>query len=143
MYVKLVDGVPSVFPFNLGDLRQENPNVSFPSPISDNILAKYNVYPVTLTTPPQYDNKTHRVVQGVLNVDGSWTQVWTLEELPFDQAASNVRGHRTYLLAGCDWTQLPDAPVDHETWATYRQDLRDVTAQAGFPWDIVWPVPPA
>ena len=58
-----------------------------------------------------------------------------------DQAKS-VRDHRTTKLAECDWTQLADAPVDKAAWATYRQVLRDVTKQAGFPWDIEWPVAP-
>ena len=58
-----------------------------------------------------------------------------------DQAKS-VREQRTTKLAECDWTQLADAPVDKAAWAAYRQALRDVTKQAGFPWDIEWPIAP-
>ena len=36
-----------------------------------------------------------------------------------------VRWKRDILLLESDWTQLPDAPVDREAWATYRQALRD------------------
>lgn len=53
-----------------------------------------------------------------------------------------VRQERNRRLADCDWTQLPDAPVDAALWAVYRQELRDVTAQAGFPDNVVWPAPP-
>ena len=53
-----------------------------------------------------------------------------------------VRIDRNKRLADCDWTQLPDAPVPPAPWATYRQELRDVTAQAGFPYNIVWPEKP-
>jgi Phage tail assembly chaperone protein len=35
---------------------------------------------------------------------------------------------------------LTDAPVNKAAWATYRQALRDVTAQTGFPWTVEWPV---
>ena len=49
---------------------------------------------------------------------------------------------RNELLSACDWTQLPDSPADHEAWAAYRQALRDVPAQEGFPWDVVWPEMP-
>ncbi|NBW22705.1 MAG: hypothetical protein EBR82_83650, partial [Caulobacteraceae bacterium] len=49
-----------------------------------------------------------------------------------------VRYDRNSRLSDCDWTQLPDAPVDAQTWATYRQELRDITAQSGFPWDVQW-----
>jgi hypothetical protein len=57
--------------------------------------------------------------------------------------AAAIRTERKRLLAECDWTQLPDAPVDQTRWATYRQALRDVTAQAGFPENVLWPEMPA
>ena len=56
-----------------------------------------------------------------------------------EQLASEIRAERNRLLAASDWTQVADAPVDQAAWATYRQALRDITAQAGFPNDIVWP----
>ena len=56
--------------------------------------------------------------------------------------AEQVRAERDALLAACDWTQVADAPVDQAAWAVYRQALRDVTTQAGFPTNIVWPVKP-
>lgn len=49
---------------------------------------------------------------------------------------------RNISLANSDWTQVPDAPVDQAAWATYRQALRDLPEQEGFPFDITWPVPP-
>lgn len=57
--------------------------------------------------------------------------------------AEQVRAERDALLAACDWTQVADAPVDQAAWAVYRQALRDVTAQAGFPLDVAWPIKPA
>jgi hypothetical protein len=56
--------------------------------------------------------------------------------------AASVRSQRTEKLKDSDWTQVADAPVDKAVWATYRQALRDVTAQSGFPWDITWPSAP-
>lgn len=53
-----------------------------------------------------------------------------------------VRAERYMRLTYSDWTQLPDAPVDKTAWAAYRQALRDVPEQAGFPHNIVWPEPP-
>lgn len=52
-----------------------------------------------------------------------------------------VRAQRNALLADCDWTQLPDAPVNAAEWAAYRQDLRDITEQAD-PLNIAWPTLP-
>lgn len=55
---------------------------------------------------------------------------------------AEARDHRDELLAASDWTQVADAPVDQAAWATYRQALRDVPEQAGFPAEIVWPTKP-
>jgi hypothetical protein len=56
--------------------------------------------------------------------------------------AANVRQQRNDKLKDSDWTQLADSPVDKAAWAAYRQALRDITAQAGFPWTIDWPAQP-
>jgi len=59
--------------------------------------------------------------------------------------ARDVIEQRNHLLVDSDWTQLPDSPLTTEqkaAWATYRQELRDVTAQEGFPGSIQWPVAP-
>lgn len=56
--------------------------------------------------------------------------------------ADQVRFSRNALLSATDWTQVADAPVDQAAWATYRQALRDITSQAGFPHEVVWPVKP-
>ena len=58
-----------------------------------------------------------------------------------EQSAS-VRTSRNDKLAQCDWTQLADSTADKTVWATYRQSLRDVTAQDGFPWNVTWPEAP-
>lgn len=59
-----------------------------------------------------------------------------------DRLAAAARNKRNALLAECDWTQVADAPVDNLVWAVYRQELRDVPDQPGFPSIIVWPVQP-
>ena len=56
--------------------------------------------------------------------------------------ASAIRSERNEKLSASDWTQVADAPVDKAAWATYRQALRDITTQAGFPDTITWPVKP-
>ena len=59
-----------------------------------------------------------------------------------EQEASEVRAQRDALLAETDWTQVSDAPVNAQAWADYRQALRDVPEQPGFPGDIEWPAKP-
>lgn len=58
------------------------------------------------------------------------------------EQAANVRRTRNEKLKDCDWTQIADSTADKPKWATYRQALRDITAQAGFPWTITWPDAP-
>jgi len=58
------------------------------------------------------------------------------------EQSKSVRDNRTKRLSDSDWTQVADSPADKVAWATYRQALRDVTAQAGFPWTIDWPAQP-
>lgn len=56
--------------------------------------------------------------------------------------AKKVRIKRNQLLMESDWTQVADAPVDEQAWAAYRQALRDVPQQVGFPANVTWPNPP-
>lgn len=60
-----------------------------------------------------------------------------------EQLAAIVRSQRDNLLLQSDWTQLPDVPqATRDTWASYRQALRDITSQSGFPTDVIWPTQP-
>ena len=58
------------------------------------------------------------------------------------EQATSVRKQRAEKLSETDWTQLTDAPVNSALWATYRQALRDVPTQEGFPWEVTWPTQP-
>jgi hypothetical protein len=64
---------------------------------------------------------------------------------PAESAETASRRQRNSMLRTSDWTQLADSPIDETqraAWAVYRQALRDITAQAGFPEHINWPTPP-
>ena len=50
------------------------------------------------------------------------------DDVPAEWWAERMRLHRDRLLKESDWTRLPDAPVDQQAWATYRQALRDFPA---------------
>jgi len=56
--------------------------------------------------------------------------------------ADEVRRERDRLLTASDWTQVADAPVVSLEWQSYRQALRDVPQQSGFPDSVEWPQPP-
>lgn len=98
------------------------------------------------------DDSTQYVENGVLNSIPSkpgiyyvfdWTTKTWIED--YSLASTAVGERRTKLLYGSDWTQIPNNPLTTEKqqeWATYRQQLRDVTAQPGYPYNVVWPTPP-
>ena len=58
------------------------------------------------------------------------------------EQSKSVRDSRNVKLAESDWTQLADSTADKTTWAAYRQALRDLTKQSGFPWEVTWPDAP-
>ena len=64
--------------------------------------------------------------------------------LPYDEFCLQIRGQRDFLLEQSDWSQLPDVPLQtKELWSDYRQQLRDIPTQSGFPYDVQWPAKPA
>lgn len=58
-----------------------------------------------------------------------------------DRKAEEVRRERDIKLAATDWRASSDLTLSTE-WATYRQALRDIPSQEGFPNDITWPTEP-
>jgi len=60
-----------------------------------------------------------------------------------DRKAADVREQRNKKLTATDWTQTADVPqAVKDSYVTYRQALRDISNQSGFPWTITWPDAP-
>lgn len=151
MFVKITNEKVDKYPYTIGDLRKDNPSTSFPKNIPDNVLLEFGVFPVGYEPAPEYDSITQRLEISSIPVfkDGSWKLTKTIvnktqEQIDVDAAnkAASVRKDRDKKLTASDWTQVADAPVDKAAWATYRQALRDITAQAGFPHEVTWPTNP-
>lgn len=131
------------------EFRNMFPNTSLPNPLTEsaiNGLGGDIVFegPQPTTTRYQYVAR-----QGVVQMGDKWyTNYVAIDMTPEactaldDQQAASMRTERNRRLADCDWTQVADAPVDKAVWAAYRQELRDITSQAGFPWEVSWPVAP-
>lgn len=149
MYVKVKNGVIEQYPYSINQLRADNPQTSFPADPTTALLEEWGVYPVTSRPRPTADHtKTVTELQPEM-VEGVWTQVWTVtdtstEELAILTASESIRirQQRNRMLANSDWTQVADSPVDKTAWAVYRQALRDVPDQSGFPWTVTWPEEP-
>ena len=77
-------------------------------------------------------------------VDGVLTEVSDAEvalTVAFVETDTSIRGKRDALLASTDVWALSDRTMS-DAQTAYRQALRDVTGQAGFPTDITWPTKP-
>jgi len=140
----------------------------FGTPLTEEFINQYGgdivlEGPQATTTPPyQFSQRA-----GVEQLDGKWytkyiagpvftdrpatdtepaktaaEQEAAYKAMKDTEQAKSVRDDRTKRLSDSDWTQIADSTADKAAWATYRQALRDVTAQAGFPWTIDWPTQP-
>lgn len=77
---------------------------------------------------------------------------WSVEKIPEkteaekrEEAEKSVREKRDSLISETDYLLASDYPIsaeDLEAVKVYRQALRDVPQQEGFPFDVVWPDPP-
>jgi hypothetical protein len=66
----------NVYPYSVAQLKQDNPQVSFPSTIPEELMAEYGMFPVKQTTPPTVGfDKTVTEGQPRL-INGVWEQVW-------------------------------------------------------------------
>lgn len=107
---------------------------------------------VKQTNIPAYNWDQTVVEKPPVYIDNQWTQQWAVVDLDPDKKqeklsmeADGIRAKRNRLLSECDWTQLPDVTLDsvkRTQWNQYRQSLRDITSQPGFPLQINWPISP-
>lgn len=144
--IQLQDGQPFGHAVTYDNFKQLHPNVSLPFPLLPEYIEPFGFGLFEWTRKPEHDVfEIAEEVSPSRGNGGIWYQTWAVRPMSENERAQrtaqeweSVRDKRTYLLALCDWTQLPDAPVDVAAWATYRQALRDITNQPD-PFNIVWP----
>jgi len=143
MYI-FIQGQNQRYPYTLDQFRQEHPNISLAGTATEELLASLGLYYVEGTVYPNYDLHTQTVREEMpILVDGKYQQNFLVIDLTADTAALNIRQERDKKITESDWTQLTDSPVDKVAWAEYRQALRDIPSQQGFPFAVSWPVPPS
>lgn len=144
-YARVENGEVLEYPLYEGDIKLRFPHVSFPR---------------NFTPPPGYElvedairpvvDEFKLVKEGrPIHHNGKLIQSWIVEDIDEEALAEKtqmeaikVRDRRNQLLQMSDWTQLADAEVDAEAWRFYRQQLRNITTQDSFPWEVEWPVSP-
>lgn len=141
IYIKVENGVDLQYPYSFNDLRMDNLGTLFPAQPSSECLIEYNAYIVQEATQPIFDRMTQKAKDTAIYENNNWVQQWELENLPLEIAEQNIRLNRNNLLEETDWMALSDN-IMTDDWSNYRQALRDITDQAGFPYNIVWPIKP-
>jgi hypothetical protein len=143
MYAQQLDGVWREL---AGNIRFAQNIFQTAESLSDEQRQELNVYFIEdalrseLTNTQKYGDPIFTISGAI--VERSYPVVdKTDEEIQAESLskAEEVRTERNQKLTGSDWTQLADAPVDKTAWATYRQALRGIPIQSGFPYSVVWP----
>jgi hypothetical protein len=144
MYIRLTDGVPE--DYSIERLYSDNPQTSFSENLRDDVLAQWDVYPVTVLPIPNFDQQTHYLkASDFYQINGVWHMHYDVEALPLSAVEQSMRDKRNQLLMESDWVILrayeaqTPVPID---WADYRQKLRDIPMQQGFPYSTIWPRKP-
>lgn len=158
MYVKTADGIALVYPYYMDNLIADNPQVSFPALISDEMYAEYDVFPVVIEPNPPYDPATQYVETANLPtlIDGIWVQTKTVVDMTpaqiqarDDRLKNDNKSKATQLLQQTDWTTIPDVsdPAVSEPYlanasefASYRNQLRKIAVNP--PVVATWPILP-
>lgn len=130
-----------------GEHTEVFPNVSFPKEGLDLMWAQernaYQIQSDRTRLPTQKLTSVEPYIENGVVYDVIVEHKTPVElDAETAQKANEVRYKRNMLLTQSDWTQLADAPVDNLAWAVYRQALRDITLQAGFPFTVDFPVAP-
>jgi hypothetical protein len=145
-----------------GEIRRANPNKSFPKVWNEDVLTILDI-DVVFSTPRPDHTSLETVVSSdaVQDALGNWTEGWAVQDLFSDtttdgvtttkaeheaafvasensKVAEQVRKTRDSLLKETDWAASSDLTMSSDMTA-YRQALRDVSDQAGFPNTIIWP----
>jgi hypothetical protein len=149
MYAKIIDEKVATYPYLIAALRREYPNVSFPSPLTEEVLADFDVFLVQPTPQPAFRWYQRIEETTPKKINGEWVQQWQVINVGTDDRNALVlrewqrlREMRNDKLSNTDWTQLPDSPVDKSAWASYRQALRDLPSVTHNPFEVVWPEEP-
>ena len=131
------------------EFRAAFPNTSFPEQLTVGLIGDMG-FDVVLEGPQAQPTRYQTAFRnGVEEVNGKWFTKYSVADMDDEtkaakdaEQAKSMRVTRNQKLSDSDWTQLADSPENKAAWATYRQALRDIPTQAGFPWEVQWPTQP-
>ena len=152
MYALIKNNAVERYPYTPTDLKRDNPNISFPRTPDAAAMAPFGVQ-IVFNNPQPTVTDRQIIEEGTPVFNEStqrWEQVWLVRDKTADEIAielenksAEIRAERDIKLAESDWTQYRDVILANDAdWQAYRQALRDVPTQDGFPWTVIWPEQP-
>jgi len=150
MLIQLNDGIPFGHPVDENNFRMLFRNTSFPDNLTPEIVEPYGFGVFEYTTPPQ-PKKFTKIIEDTpeKNENGFYVQKWKSVGLTSSEKQAiteeqkyRIREERNSRIASTDWMLLSDIEFDDneiKKIKKYRQNLRDITTQSGFPWNVKWP----
>lgn len=151
MLIRIENGSPTGNPVDDYNFRTLFPSVSFPRYLTPEDVEPFEFGLFEYSQVPDDLERYEKLVEGIPSQadNGIYYQKWLKIAMSDEERseadiarAEAARHERDFYLSFSDWTQLPDATVDASTWQVYRQSLRDVPSQSGFPWEVSWPQRP-
>ena len=135
-------------------IADSNGNINRIVTCSENLVS-LQVATGEIWVPGSYNSDTHFINPITLKIENCISDKfkqfskesgsWVYKQGAFQIASREVRDLRDSLLKETDWTQLADVVLptyNKEAWLIYRQALRDISLQLGYPFNISWPTKP-
>ena len=152
MLIRIENGSLTGYPVDYYNFRKLFPSVSFPRYLTPADVEPFDFRLYEYSQIPEDLERYEKTVEGIPTEaeNGIYYQKWLIVDMSDEERADkdakkcqDMRDERSGRLMQTDWTQIADANVDASEWQGYRQSLRDVPSQSGFPWEISWPEPPS
>ena len=142
MYAKIANGQIVKFPYTLEDMIADNPEIV--GAPTDEQLEACGAKLARPNARPAHSSRTHTFeMECELNTDGDPVINYLATEKPIEIASFNMRDARDAALTRCDWVitrAFEEGTNVPANYLAYRQALRDLPTQSGFPYEYVWPV---
>jgi hypothetical protein len=157
MLIKLENGIPVGNPIDEKNFRTLHNNTSFPRSLTVDCVEPfgYGLYQYTRPPVPGTHFKVEETVP-VKNSDGIYMQTWETKAMSAEEIEKStelkkveIKRLRDEKLKASDWTMMYDVRENDrysdefiQAWLNYREDLREISTQKGYPWNIRWPIEP-
>ena len=135
------------------NIEQAPESLVMSSSVKTAVYEEEDFVPVTMVTiqdpEPVFDFYTQKLESTYEETETEARHGWLVSDLTEEEKAERlelgkimVRQQRNDMLKETDYLMFSDTPEPSQAWLDYRQALRDIPTQAGFPINVVWPTKP-